>query len=280
MKRFVWGVRAGLLCMALAVGAPALAADATLNQVYEAVAAGRLNQAQGMMTEVLRDHPNSAKAHYVEAEILAKQGRYGEAQGELNRAEQLEPGLPFASASSVQELRGVIASGGARRAPSVIAAQPAIVSAARESSFPWGLLLIVAAGGLILYAIFRARRNTAMGPGVAGAAPYGSGPGAPSYGAPPVAPMGGAPMGGGMGSGIVGGLVTGAALGAGVVAGEALAHNLMDGHGSSRDLPRADTPAPVADNDMGGQDFGVSDSGSWDDGGGGGFGGGGSDDWG
>ena len=83
MNRFVWAGRAGLLWMALAIGTPALAAEPTLNQVYEAVHAGRLNQAHGMMTEVLRDHPNSAKAHYVEAEILAKEGRYGEAQGEL-----------------------------------------------------------------------------------------------------------------------------------------------------------------------------------------------------
>lgn len=52
----------------------------------------------------------------------------------------------------------------------------------------------------------------------------------------------------------------------------------MGGHGSSRDLPRQDTPGPVADNDLGGQNFGVSDSGSWDDGGGS-FGGGGGDDW-
>ncbi len=88
MNRFVWAGRAGLLWMALAIGTPALAAEPTLNQVYEAVHAGRLNQAHGMMTEVLRNHPDSAKAHYVEAEILAKEGRYGEAHGELNRAER------------------------------------------------------------------------------------------------------------------------------------------------------------------------------------------------
>ena len=52
----------------------------------------------------------------------------------------------------------------------------------------------------------------------------------------------------------------------------------MGGHGSSRDLPRQDTPGSVADNDLGGQNFGVSDGGSWDDGGGS-LGGGGGDDW-
>jgi uncharacterized protein len=275
MNRFVWAARAGWLCMVLAAGTPALAAEPTLNQVYETVQAGRLDQAQGMMAEVLRTHPNSAKAHYVEAEILAKQGHYAEAQGELNRAEQLAPGLPFASATSVQELRGVIATAGGRQGPIVTHVQPAIAPAAPESSFPWGLLLIALVGGLIVVVIVRARRTAAMVPygGAAGAAPYGGGLGTPAYGAPPVAPVGG-----GIGSGIVGGLVTGAAVGAGVVAGEALAHNLMEGHGSSHELARGDLPAAPANDDMGGQDFGVSDAGSWDDGGGS-LGGGGGDDW-
>jgi len=258
----MWAGRAALLGMMIAIGAPAFAADATLNQVYEAVRAGRLDQAQGMMADVLRDHPNSAKAHYVEAEILARQGRAGEAQGELSRAEQLAPGLPFVSQTSVQELRGVIASAAARRTPIMPGTQAAIAPPA-QSTVPWGLLLIVLVLGLIVYAIMRARRNAAS-------LPYSGGAGVPAYGAPPMAPMGG-----GMGSGIVGGLVTGAALGAGMVAGEALAHDLIDGHASSRDPRSADMP--VAD-DLGGRDFGVSDAGSWDDGGG--LGGGGGDDWG
>ncbi|HUD24639.1 MAG TPA: tetratricopeptide repeat protein [Burkholderiaceae bacterium] len=274
--RFLSAGRASLFCVVLAMGAAAVAAEPTLNQVYEAVQAGRLNQAQGMMTEVLRNHPNSAKAHYVEAEILTKAGRYGEARAELNRAEELAPGLPFASATSVQELRGLIASEGLRQAPNAASAPPAIAPAAHESSFPWGLLVIVLAGGLVIYAIVRARRNTAVAP--YGGAAGGTAASSATPSAAPMAPMG-AGMGGGMGSGIVGGLVTGAALGAGVVAGEALAHDLMGGHGSSRDLPRSDAPAPVADNDLGGQDFGVNDSGSWDDGGGGLGGDGGGSDW-
>jgi uncharacterized protein len=136
MNRLVWAVRAALLAMVPAIGMPGLAADATLNQVYEAVHAGRLNQAQAMMTEVLRDHPNSGKAHYVEAEILARQGHGAEAQGELNRAEQLEPGLPFVSQTSVQELRSAIASDSVRQ-PSTATGVPVT----HESTFPWGLLL-------------------------------------------------------------------------------------------------------------------------------------------
>jgi hypothetical protein len=272
MSRTVWCSRLAVVCMALALGASAAAAEATLNQVYEAAHAGRLNQAQSMMTEVLRDHPNSAKAHYVEAEILARQGHPGEAQSELTRAEQLAPGLPFASPTSLRELRALLAGTNAPQAPAVVNVVPAIAPAPHESSFPWGLMWIVLAGGLIFYVWMRARRNAALAP--SGAAPANAGAGAPSYGAPAMAPQGG-----GIGSGIVGGLVTGAAVGAGMVAGEALAHDLMGGHGAGHDLPRSDSPARLADDDLGGQDFGVSDAGSWDSGGGG-FDGGGGGDWG
>ena len=50
----------------------AQAADPSLNQVYQAAQSGNLGGALGMMDQVLRDHPNSAKAHFVEAELLAK----------------------------------------------------------------------------------------------------------------------------------------------------------------------------------------------------------------
>jgi hypothetical protein len=166
------------------------------------------------------------------------------------------------------------------RRPSIATSEPpAIASSTHGSTFPWGVLVAALVVGLIVYAIIRARRNAAVVPySAAAGGPAAGGPayGAqPGYGAPPMAPMGG-----GIGSGIVGGLVTGAAVGAGVVAGEALAHNLIDRHGSDRDLPASDRPAPAADNDLGGQDFGMSDSGSWDDGGSNfGMGGGGGDDW-
>jgi hypothetical protein len=73
-------------------------------------------------------------------------------------------------------------------------------------------------------------------------------------------------MGGGMGSGILGGLATGAAVGAGIVAGEALMHNMLDdkpNHGEGGYAPQPDV-AQNSNYDMGGSDFGVNDSSSWD----------------
>lgn len=97
-------------------------------------------------------------------------------------------------------------------------------------------------------------------------------------------PVMGQAAAGGMGSGIIGNLATGAALGAGVVAGEALMHHFIDGDKNNviPEQPHRDASSSwsaasnVSENDdMGGADFGIADASSWDDSG---IGDGG-DDW-
>ncbi|HYA65386.1 MAG TPA: tetratricopeptide repeat protein, partial [Burkholderiaceae bacterium] len=244
----------------------ARADDPSLHEVYQAVHAGRLNEAQAMMTQVLHDHPDSARAHYVEAEVLVRLGRAAEAQSELEHAERLAPGLAFARPEAVRELRTLIAQGAQGR---VNTADRLAVSNERssESSFPWGPLLIIGGAGLVIFLFLRARRMSgAMGPAVS---PAGV-PVAPGYGAAPMS----AP---GIGSGILGGLATGAAVGAGMVAGEALAHEFLGNRDRDRFISDGTDGSRIALDDAGGPDFGVSDAGSWDagsdiagDGGGGG----------
>jgi hypothetical protein len=270
---------AAALTLAVSFSAPVLAdaADPTVHQIYEAAEAGHLDQAQQMMDQVLRDHPKSAKAHYVQAELYAKEGKTALARSELTKAEELEPGLPNENPRSVQALKGELGMG-VRSQSSHMTSYGA---APAPSHFPWGTALIVVliVGGL--WAIFRRRPTYAQYP-AAGGSVMGGGPGTyngptgyggPGYGA---APMGG----GGIGSGIVGGLASGLAVGAGVVAGEEIAHHFLDG--GSREgnvVPQAENSdwQQPSNSDMGGNDFGVNDPGSWDDSGGGG--GGGGDDW-
>jgi hypothetical protein len=252
---------------------PAFAdADPTMDQIYSAAAGGHLDQAQQMIHQVLADHPTSAKAHYVQAELYAREGKTALARSELSTAEQLKPGLPFANPRSVQELKAQLGLRTGAMSPTVIRSVPA------EPRFPWGTVLILAGVVGILFLVFRRRRNTYVqypsagpGPGMGGApGTYGPGGG---YGP---APMGG----GGVGSGIAGGLASGLAVGAGVVAGEELAHHFLDGGRSGGGvIPPADAgESGVSNSDMGGSDFGVNDPGSgWDDGGGGGSDGGGGD---
>lgn len=255
LKKAMYGLLAAMLISSGVV----LAQDApTLDQVYKATQAGKLDEAQRMMDTVLQQHPNSAKAHFVEAKILAKQGQMGRAQSELDNAERLKPGLPFANPQSVQDLKNRI--GAIRHVNATNNLQPA------GNSFPWGMLFV--AGGVIaiLFMIMRAisSRNTVprgmatYQPGMQSTGqPYGQ----QHYGQPYGGGMG---PSGGMGGGIMGGLATGAAVGVGMVAGEALAHHFMDGNSTSGVAPVADSWSDSSGN-MGGADFGIADNSSWDD---------------
>jgi hypothetical protein len=274
-------VAAIFVMVAVAIAGSAAAASPSLHEVYLAAESGNLKQAEAMMDQVLKEHPNSAKAHFVEAELLAKQGRTAMAKAELATAERLAPGLPFAKPESVRELK-------TRVTPPSVATPAAVAETPRPADeFPWGYLL---AGGLVLAAFIFFLRSL-MRPRLANA-PAGYGAGGQSFGAPGVGPMGpaGGPMGmgtaaapgGGLGSGMLGGLATGVAVGAGVVAGEALMHRVLDGgHRSDvaqplqQPLQSFDTSSNLADDNMGGSDFGIADGGSWDDGGGSA----GGDDW-
>jgi hypothetical protein len=253
-----------LVLMGLTATAHA-ADDPTMHQIYAAAEAGQFPEAQRMMDKVLEDHPNSAKAHFVEAELLAKQGRIANAAVELSKAETLAPGLPFAKPEAVRKLQRLVAGSHSSISNGYVAQPPANAS----SGSSWvGVLL---GGGLIAALIFGVRalfaRRSAPTYMPSGAACAG-------YGVPSTGPIPSAS--GGLGSSIVSGLATGAAVGAGMVAGEALVHHFLDGDrrdGQSHQPPNDNGYVPA--DDMGGNDFGVSDSSSWDDS----SGGGGDDSW-
>ena len=265
--------------------------EPTLAQIYQAANSGNLDRADAMIDQVLATHPKSAKAHYVKAELAAREGKSDLARQQLAAAEKIAPGLPFAKPESVQALRNELASAnGATVAPPVRTQRmgaPAGYSGAQRS-FPWGTLAIVAAIVLIGIAVLR-RRTAAMAAGGSGyggaygntsAAPYGQ----TGYG--PVYPPGagaGYPQQPSMGSSIARGVGTGLAMGAGMVAAEEIGRRMF-GHGDPRAGaydPNTNINTPSLDqidegmrrnlnSDMGGADFGVNDGGSWDDAGGGG----------
>lgn len=278
-------ISALLLSTAISLNLPAFAADPSLHEVYQAANSGHMAEAQRMIKEVLQSHPNSGKAHYVEAELLAKQGNLAQAANELATAEKLSPGLSFATPESVGSLKGALSSH-VSKTSSVTSVQhqyaPQVVEATRPmTNFPWGLL---AAGlGLVAFIVWASkwitRRNAVseLGtsqPSYGGYRPaYPTGPfspPSPSYG-PSAIPSG---TGSGLGSQVLGGLATGAAVGAGVVAGEALMHHFMDDKkatpSSNQTFSGFDNSIPELPstplNDMGGNDFGITDGGSWDDG--------------
>ena len=272
------------LAMLLVWGAAVAQTEPTMDQVYAAAKSGQLDNAQTMIQQVLIGHPNSAKAHYVQAEIAARQGQLPRAREALATAEKLAPGLPFAKAESVQALRTQLA-GTVSAAPSAPA--PVAAPAPAAKSLPWGLILLFGGAGiaLLIFLVNRAARPApsvfdnpmpVANPGLNGPqtfgnqapVPYGQQPYGPQYG-PQYAP----PQGPSLGGRIMGGVATGLAVGAGVMAAEAIGRNLMGGEHGSDASPHAAPPEthyapPDVNADMGGQDFGIQDSGSWDSGGG------------
>ena len=262
-----------ILTVAASLAVAAWAAEPTLSQVYQAAESGNLAVAQRMMNEVLLAHPDSAKAHYVEAELLAKQGRMAGAQAELSTAERLEPGLPFAKPQAVAALRREIASPNGILGPAAERVGPS-----GGGGMSWLTLAGVALVAIIVVAFLAMRRRTSTPFPAAGPSGYFPAASGQPGNVPPAAPI--APGGGGMGSGLLGSLATGAAIGGGIVAGEALANRLFGGHtsGEAAAAGRAnEATLPDTNADLGGNDFGVADSGSWDDGFSGGAGGG--DSW-
>jgi len=288
-----WLTIAALLGCGLAMAQ----AEPTLNQVYEAANAGKLEQAQLMMQQVLVAHPDSAKAHFVQAELSARQGKMSRAREELALAEKLAPGLPFAKSAAVQNLRSQLADKGGVASINKAATSPAttlgsMAPASAASSFPWGWALALG-GGAVALVIFLTRKKAQVlaplpsypqaypqaanqaanqaGSGLSGPQTFGAAPGAgPAYGQPAY----GQTAGSGLGGRVMGGLATGLAVGAGVMAAQAIGKGLM-GNNENPAHPAAasnlgnEPHEPLAgNNDLGGQNFGVADAGSWDDAGG------------
>ena len=287
---FSAALRGLLLASVLGFGLAHAQTEPTMEQIYATAQAGKLEQAQVMIQQVLVAHPNSAKAHFVQSELFARQGNLQKAREALTTAQKLTPGLPFAKAEAVQALQAQLAgqvgqSGNGSNAASYAAAGTA-------SSGGWVLPAILAAGVILLaWAIFRRKpqqqANTVYGAttnnsGLHGAQNFGNAAMQPAYGQPGYGqPMYGQAPGSGLGGRIMGGVATGLAVGAGVVAAEAIGRSLMgkdDGAAHAQDTGNNFNQQSAANADMGGQDFGISDS-SWDDGSASADAGGGSSDW-
>ena len=256
--------------LVIALAGPALAAtDPTLSQVYQAARAGRVTQAQQMMSQVLHDHPTSAKAHYVAAELYAREHNTAMARQELQNAETLQPGLPFAEAASIGALRRELLQG-----------QPGNARSAHSQThswFPWGAVVLVVGGVSLLWLVSRRRRP----PGdVYPAFPVQYPGGMPTALGGPMSPAGPA-VAPSIGTGIAGGLASGLAVGAGVVGGEEIARHFLESGRQEGSAPAAanERIGDPDNNDPGDQDFGIPDGSSWDDDPNGLSGDDGGDDW-
>ncbi|WP_036141487.1 tetratricopeptide repeat protein [Luteibacter sp. 9135] len=213
-----------LLAFALfSVALAATAADSP-KDVQALIARGDYSGAEAMLRQAVSEHPQSAKAHYVLAEVLAHEGNIGDAKAEAGKAATLDPAIRFTDPTRFEQFQSKLNQALApESSPRTSARQatygaPAPVEATpRASSFPLTGLLVI--GGVIaLIAFLWSRRRRAVAPPFPNA-PYGTPqqPPPPPYGgyqgygnnyAPP-------PTSSGVGAAVaagVGGLAAGALL--------------------------------------------------------------------
>lgn len=256
----------------LGLGLAMAQTEPSMNEIYATAQAGKLDEAQKMITHVLLTHPNSAKAFFVQSELFARQGRIDQARTAMASADRLAPGLPFAKPEAVQALRAQLAAKSASP-PVANDRQPIrnLDTPVAPSSPSWALPLLLAGGVIVAgYFVFRRRPPVAAVQSPVYADPNGlNGPQTFGYaaGAQPAAAV--QPAGSVLGGKIMGGVATGLAVGAGVMAAEAIGRNLMGGHNQPGTLPEnrlgGDYQPSTTNTDMGGQNFGVNDASSWDD---------------
>ena len=222
-------------CAAALWSAAAFALPST-SDVQAAVKSGDFPKAETMMQEVVAAKPQSAKAHYLYAEILAHDAKFADAAAQARQARQIDPALSFTTDpekfKNFERLLEREQAGPSvntqTTAPPVtrINAAPAVPQQQAASS---GIPGWVWVGGIaiLLFVVFRAmsRRAVANNMATAGYAPqaggYGMNPGMqqPGYG-PGYGPAPGA--GGGL-------LRTGLAA-AGGVAGGMLLERMLEGN--------------------------------------------------
>lgn len=276
------------LALAQAGSAPATSSpEPTIDAIYQAAQGGRMTDADAMIARVLNAHPASAKAHFVHSELLAKEGRLAEARAEYAKANELAPGLPFAKPQAVAGLlQRLDAPASASRAVHSSFASPAAAAVPADASgtglpVKIGLAALLAAAAFWLFRRRDAARSPMSGPTMSAGPAYPPAPsGAPSYAAPSYAgmPQAYAPAAPSYApsatSGIGGALMTGAAMGLGAVAVEEAVRHFthrsepVQNMGVSDNSPPAfgERLGPNMNDDMGGNDFGISDAGSWDSG--------------
>jgi hypothetical protein len=95
MKKFLMAVATSLML----VSAAAFAAVPSAGQIEQSMTQGDWQKADAQLSEVLQAHPNNAKAHYLYAQVLDREGRYADALSQVQQAKTLDPDIRFTDPS-------------------------------------------------------------------------------------------------------------------------------------------------------------------------------------
>lgn len=187
MKKMIAGLVGIVLMLSLSMSW----ALPTLQQVETEVQSGNYSQAETMMKEVVAAKPESAKAHYIYAEILAHDARFASASTEAAQARKLDPSIGFTDPAKFTAFEDLLkrqqgSSASARTAPANAAptrsAVPAESTAPVRTERSGGVPPIVWLVGLLVvgFALWRGlARSRAAAAGAAGMGGAGYAPQAP-----------------------------------------------------------------------------------------------------
>ena len=130
------------------------------HDIEQAVAKGQLPQAERMLREVIAEKPQSARAHYELAQVLAREGQHSDALQALRTARELDPSLQFAQSPEkfkavAQAIEQQATASSTQHAPGVSPATPVAAAAPTQPAWLWPALLT---GGFALLALWLWRR--------------------------------------------------------------------------------------------------------------------------
>lgn len=221
-----------LMCMALlsALWVGSAQAEPSIKDVQAATQRGDYAGAEQMLREVLVAKPDSAKAHYVLAEVLAHERKFAEAVTHVHRARGIDPAIKFADPAKFSAFEQLLQREQAAEArpagvpaaitPAAVPARAAPVERDRGSGGGISIWVLIVGAGLFIWlaASWMRRRTDAQAqmqqPAMAGGYAAGSGGYAPQgYGpqgyGPGVPPASGGPGLMGVGLAAAGGVAAG-----------------------------------------------------------------------
>lgn len=162
------------LGLALAVLTSVALALPSVEEVRSELGKGNYAQAEKMMKQVVAARPDSARAHYVYAEILASNKRFDQALVEARRARELDPGLKFTSAEKFTALMQLLEREQASALRTDTGTGTGTGTAAASQAAPgipaWGWGLGLGALAVIAFGALRSRRQSMAGGGFAAGA--------------------------------------------------------------------------------------------------------------
>jgi uncharacterized protein len=229
------------LVLSLAVlSANIVLAEPTVQDIYKTAQVDK-QQALTMVNEVIKLRPNSARAHYVQSDLLLQLGKKAEAKTAFLKSQSLDPSMSFAKPESVERLRTAL---GVKKTDTL--------KFDTDKAMLWGGGILLAL--LIAIMLFKRKKPAQQYPDAFNShyRPVTPTPPAPA-GAAASAPAS-------SGSGLMGSLATGAAMGVGVAAGATLANHLLNGNKATAapvEHQPSYTPSYAPE-----QNFGMSDSSS------------------